>query len=129
MRSTSIIILVLLTNVLWAQSFSEKITKELAFEKKTPGGNTLIVSNINGSIKVTGYEGDKILVEVSKEIRAKTDERLEKGKKVQLGVVDLADSLILFVDGLCEKFERNSGQRYHDGRSWGYHSPDDCRGC
>ena len=128
MRSTVIIILMLTSNVLWAQSFSEKITRELAFEKKSPG-NILIVSNINGSVHVTGYEGDKILVEVSKEIRAKTDERLEKGKKVQLGVIDLADSLILFVDGICQKFERRNGQRYHDGRSWGYHSPDDCRSC
>jgi hypothetical protein len=129
MRSTAIIIiLVLMSGALCAQSFSEKITRDLAFEKKAPG-NTLIVSNINGSITVTGYDGDRILIEAAKNIRAKTDERLEKGKKIQPGVVDLADTLILFVDGLCQKFEKHGQQRLNKRAAWGYHSKDECRNC
>ncbi len=63
----------------WAQRHSEKITKELTFEKKSEA-NALMISNINGDIKVEGYSGDKILVEVEKIIIGKTEARLEKGK-------------------------------------------------
>ncbi|MBZ0246463.1 MAG: hypothetical protein K8H85_10985, partial [Cyclobacteriaceae bacterium] len=79
---------------------------------------------INGSIKVEGYDGDKIVVEVNKEILAKTNDRLEKGKnEIQLGVIDLADTLILYVKGTCSDFGRGN-QRYHRneraGKGWNY---------
>jgi len=106
-----------------AQQFNETIRKELAFEKKSDK-NALMIANINGSIKVEGYEGDKIVVEVNKEINAKTNERLEKGKtEIQLGVIDLADTLILYVKGTCSDFGRGN-QRYHRneraGKGWNY---------
>ncbi|MEO7989139.1 MAG: hypothetical protein ABI663_06325, partial [Chryseolinea sp.] len=70
-----------------AQSFTEKITKELTFEKKSID-NALQIANINGNIKVVGYAGDKILLTVEKTINAKTQERLERGKKeIQLGII------------------------------------------
>lgn len=130
MRTTTIIIIMLMAKALGAQSFSEKITRDLAFEKKGPE-NTLIVCNINGSVKVTGYDGDKVLVEVAKDIRAKTDARLEKGKKIQLGVVDLADSLVLYVDGLCQGFGKADQQlRRGDQRiGWGYEWNADGKNC
>lgn len=107
----------------FAQQFKEKITKELVFEKKSDK-NALMIANINGSITVEGYSGDKILVEVSKEIMAKTSERLEKGKQeIQLGIIDLADTLILYVKGTCSQFGLNN-QRYHrnkrEGHGWNY---------
>lgn len=128
--TTTIVIIMLMAKALGAQSFSEKITRDLAFEKKGPE-NTLIVCNINGSVKVTGYDGDKVLVEVAKDIRAKTDARLEKGKKIQLGVVDLADSLVLYVDGLCQGFGKADQQlRRGDQRiGWGYEWNADGKNC
>lgn len=107
----------------FAQQFNETIRKELAFEKKSDK-NALMIANINGSIKVEGYDGDKIVVEVNKEINAKTYERLEKGKtEIQLGVIDLADTLILYVKGTCSDFGRGN-QRYHRneraGKGWNY---------
>ncbi len=105
-----------------AQSFTEKITKEFAFEKKGVD-NAVLVSNINGSVKVEGYAGDKIIVEVSKSIYAKTNERLEKGKTdIQLGVIDRADTLIFFVEGTGAQFNRNSDSRHHSRShsGWGY---------
>jgi hypothetical protein len=86
MRLTIFLAGLLITQGVCAQQFSDKITKELTFEKKSPD-NALMVANINGHIKVTGYEGDKIIVEVNRSIHAKTDARLEKGKQeIQLGV-------------------------------------------
>jgi hypothetical protein len=105
-----------------AQSFTEKITKEFSFEKKGVD-NAVLVSNINGSVKVEGYGGDKIIVEVSKSIYAKTNERLEKGKTdIQLGVIDRADTLIFFVEGTGAQFGRNSDSRRHSRSQsgWGY---------
>ena len=76
----------------WAQTFTETIKKELAFEKKADS-NLLMVFNLNGDVTIEGYDGDKIIVEVEKRIKGKTEARLEKGKsQVQLGVIDRADT-------------------------------------
>jgi len=110
------------TLTLFAQQFNETITKELSFTKK--GNNAVMIANINGDVEVEGYDGDKVLVTVKKEILAKTQERLEKGKsEIQLGIIDLADTLILYVQGTCSRFGQKN-QRYHrherDGKGWNY---------
>jgi hypothetical protein len=56
---------------LMAQSFTEKITRELKFEKKT-SASTLMILNVDGYVRVEGYSGDKVMVEVNKQIYAKT---------------------------------------------------------
>jgi hypothetical protein len=115
--------MMLISSSAFAQNFSEKILKEFAFEKKSEA-NAVMIANVNGSVKVVGYEGDKIIVEVSKSINAKTDARLEKGKKeVQLGVIDRADTLILYVEDGCNTFGRNTKRNKKDGwynQGWGY---------
>jgi len=113
-----------------AQSHSEKIVKEFTFEKKS-ADNALMIANINGNISVQGYDGDKIMVEVVKTINAKTPARLEKGKsEIQLGVIDLADSLILYTTGECGNFTKqpsHNGNRNH--RYWGYSWNNGCNDC
>jgi hypothetical protein len=114
-----------------AQTFTEKITKELTLEKKSVD-NALIVANINGNVTVTGYQGDKILVEVTRSINAKTDARLETGKNaIKLGVLDLADTIILYVDGLCGGFGKMAGHRnsHRVAGNWGYNWNNGCNDC
>lgn len=115
MKTKFIIIICLVTQQFcWAQNFTDKITKELSFERKG-AENALMVANINGDVKVTGYDGDKIMVEVTRKITAKTTERLEQGKtEIQLGVIDRADTLIVYVEGTCNNF----GKRAKNERSW-----------
>lgn len=117
---------------LLAQSFSEKINKELQFEKKT-STSTLIVLNINGFIRVEGYSGDKVIVEVNKQIYAKTNERLERGKaEIQLGVIDRADTIILYVQGVCDEFGKSVGRNRNNNKrygGWGYNWRNNCQGC
>src|SRR5258707_13260882 len=99
-------IIILLCLPFWAnaQMFSDKITRELKFEKVSES-NTLILANINGSIKVQGYDGDKILIEAERIIRAKTEARLEQGKKeMQVQQIDRVDTLIVYVGGGCNHF-------------------------
>jgi DUF4097 and DUF4098 domain-containing protein YvlB len=131
MRIMIIVMLMALARIAVSQSFSEKITKEFTFEKKSVD-NALVIANINGSISVSGYDGDKIQVEVTRTIRAKTPQRLESGKAITLGVIDLADTLILYTEGLCSKFGRKNNQRNNWGhlKGWGYdwdNRNDECR--
>lgn len=104
-----------------AQTFSEKISKEYTFEKKSVD-NAVMVANINGHIKVEGYDGDKVLLVVDKQIRAKTAERLEKGKQqIQLGVLDLADTLIFYVEGTGSEFgKKKEGRKGNARNRYGY---------
>jgi hypothetical protein len=106
---------------LQAQTESEKISREFTFEKKG-SNNTFMIANINGDIIVEGYEGDKVLVEVTKTIKAKTQARLEKGKQeLSIGIIDRADTIILFIDGLCNKFGRyNKNWKGRHASGWSY---------
>ncbi len=122
MKTIILIIATLLQSTSFAQSFTEKITKELSFEKKGVE-NALMVANINGSIKVTGYDGDKILIELTRTIKAKTPDRLEKGKaQIKLGIIDRADTLILYTEGLCSQFGKTSKKNgdWTHRNGWGY---------
>lgn len=106
---------------LFAQTHTEKISKTLTFEKISEA-NAVIIANINGNVRVEGYEGSEIRVEVDKSVMAKTTERLEKGKKqIQLGVMDLADTVVLFVEGAGVNLQRRTTQKnnWHKG-SFGY---------
>jgi len=119
------------TTAAFGQSSTETITRELTFEKKIPA-NTLMIFNINGGITIEGYTGDKILVEVKKTIKAKTDARLEEGKQeIKLGVMDRADTLILYVDGACNDFGRQDRKRnwQRKYRGWGYNWNQDRKSC
>ncbi len=104
-----------------AQQSTEKISRELNFEKA--GANAVMIFNINGSVKVEGYSGSKVIVEVEKKIDAKTEARLALGKEeIQLGVMDRADTLLLFVKGTCSPFGKLTDRERWNRRvgSWGY---------
>ncbi len=101
------------------QTHMEKMTKEFSFAENKPG-NTLLVANMNGAVKVTGYKGEKILIETEKTIRAKTNDALEKGKeRISIGYKDLSDTIILYVDGLCSSFVKKRNDN-RTGTGWDY---------
>ena len=115
-----------------AQTFTDKINKEILFEKKS-NENALMVANIDGDVKVTGYVGDKVMVEVTRTITAKTIERLEQGKtELQMGFIDRADTLIFFVEGGCNQFGKNTHRKnngdWGSRGGWGYEWNNNGRG-
>ncbi|MBX2916043.1 MAG: hypothetical protein KF856_12305 [Cyclobacteriaceae bacterium] len=131
MRLTIMMGLVLVARIALSQTFSEKITRTYSFEKKS-ADNAILIANINGSISVAGYEGDKIELEVTRTLKGKTTERLEAGKRITLGVIDLADTLIFYTEGLCSRFGRKQNHK-NNGRQtkgwdydWNRRDPDDC---
>ena len=119
-KITTVLFWVIFPASVFSQSFTEKFTREMAFEKKG-AANTIIVANINGDVKVQGYEGDKILLEVTKTVTGKTEARLEKAKKeIQLGVIDRADTLIFYVEGKCNSFGKSRNHQHGNHNGWGY---------
>lgn len=63
-----------------AREFKEHLSKEFALTGNT-SGSILFIYNISGFIKVEGYSGNKILLEMDKTISADEDKDLETGKK------------------------------------------------
>jgi DUF4097 and DUF4098 domain-containing protein YvlB len=122
MKTKILSALLLMSTMVMAQAHHEKITKEFVFEKRS-SANAIIVENINGDVKVVGYDGDKILLELDKSITAKTEARLETGKKeLKLGVIDRADTVILYVEDGCNSFGKRNRNKDDDDQTeqWGY---------
>jgi hypothetical protein len=118
----NLILAILSAHLAAAQTFSETIKKEFAIEK-TGVENTILVANINGDIHVVGYEGSKVIVEVEKKITAKTQQRLEAGKKeIQFGTMNLADTLIFYMQGGCNVFGKQNWKARNFGtrNKWTY---------
>jgi hypothetical protein len=62
-----------------AQEFKEHITKE--FTPSKGAGSILCIYNFSGFVKVEGYSGDKVLLEIDKTLSADDTAGLEEGKK------------------------------------------------
>jgi hypothetical protein len=100
--------------------FKEHVTKEFTM-KQSAATSTLAIYNINGFIKVEGYNGDKVLVEVDKTISAKTNEFLEKGKQeFKLEFDEQSDSIIAYI---AEPYDSrpNRNERNWNGPKINYH--------
>ena len=86
---------------LQAQEHVEVIQKEFSFNQSN-SENILLIDNIFGHIAVEGYEGNKIQVQVTKKITAKSGGSLDKGvEEIKLGVVQKDRVLALYMDHPC----------------------------
>lgn len=90
------------------EEFNEVIKKELSYESR---GNDIMleVQNLNGSIYVEGYDGQVVLLEVEKSIRARSTEDLELGKN-EIGINVLKEGGKLIV------YPQVPNMHYKDGR-------------
>ena len=64
----------------------EHVSKEFTVSAGQAAKNVLAIYNINGFIKVEGYNGDKVVLEIDKKISAKTQEGLDEGGLVRVGL-------------------------------------------
>ncbi|HLI92658.1 MAG TPA: hypothetical protein VKU83_03585, partial [Puia sp.] len=77
------------------QEYKEHISK--AFTVQKTSGGVLALYNLNGSLNVEGYAGDKVLIEVDERLTADNSEALEAGKKeFRLGLEQSGDSIIVY---------------------------------
>ncbi|HTR31421.1 MAG TPA: hypothetical protein VMH27_19245 [Puia sp.] len=78
------------------QEFKQHISKEFALPKGA--GGVLALYNLNGSLDVEGYAGDKVLIEVDERLTADDHQNLELGKKEFKLVFDTTgDSIIVYI--------------------------------
>ncbi|TLV03043.1 DUF4097 family beta strand repeat-containing protein [Dyadobacter luticola] len=94
--------------------FKEHISKTLNLSSAA-ASNTLAIYNITGFIKVEGYNGDKVLLEIDKTISAETQEVLDQGKQeFEFSIDQKADSVIAYIAAPYDS-RPNRGRRNWDG--------------
>lgn len=87
------------------KEFKEVIKKQVALGNDP--GNRLVVKNVFGSIKVEGYSGNEVIIEVEKTITAKNSDDLELGKsELRLEVIQESNLVILHPDAPYMQFDR-----------------------
>jgi hypothetical protein len=99
-----------------AREFKEHISKEFKLSAD-PAGSILFIYNISGFIKVEGYEGNKVMLEMDKTITADDDKTLETGKKeFRLAFDQKADTIM---DYIAEPYDSRPHRnwQYNDDRS------------
>jgi len=80
-----------------AKEFREKMTREFTLTGEA-AQSTLYVYNFSGFIKVEGYSGNKVILDMDKTISADSDSDLEKGKKeFALGYDQSGDSITVYI--------------------------------
>jgi DUF4097 and DUF4098 domain-containing protein YvlB len=91
-----------------AQNFKEHISRQFNNAK------TLAVYNIHGDIRVEGYAGDKITMEIDKTISGKTSDDVEQGKReFKLNFEEVNDSIVVYIS---EPWD--SRPRRNDNNNW-----------
>lgn len=82
----------------WAQSQQEKIARTASFGRLSDN-SILYVQNINGSVRVEGYNGDQVQIEADKSIKAKRQSDLDLGvREIKLGIEEAGDTVFVFID-------------------------------
>lgn len=116
-------LLLLCSSGLRAQSLksTEKISREFALTAAA-GRSTLALYNLNGSVTVQGYAGDKVLVAATLTITAPAAKTLATGKQeVRLGFAQHGDSVVVYTAAPHDSrphHERHSSTRSRLGYSY-----------
>jgi len=98
------------------QEFKEQIVKEYTL-KQNAASSTLAIYNLNGDIKVEGYSGDKVVLEVDKTISGKTTEILEQGKaEFKVMFEQNEDSVIVYILEPHDTRPNRNWRGYNDKR-------------
>jgi hypothetical protein len=93
-----------------AQEFTEHLSKEFTLSKEA-SGSTLLIYNISGFIKVEGYAGTKVLVEMNKTISADDAKTQETGKaEFKLGFDQKPDSIMVYI---AEPYDSRPHNNWH----------------
>jgi hypothetical protein len=75
-----------------AQEYKEHISKQFNLQK-----GVVAICDLNGSVKVEGYAGDKVIIDIDETMTAPDQQTLEQGKKeFKLGFDQKPDSVIAY---------------------------------
>ena len=99
----------------WPNQDREAIQKSFA----ASGNDKLVVDNVSGFVHVTGYDGNRIEINVQKEARAESQSALDRSKReVKLDIDQSGATVRLYVDG---PWRSRDGMNYRGDRYYGYH--------
>src|SRR3978361_589848 len=104
-----------------AQEFKQHISKEFTLPQNAQSA-VLAIYNIDGSINVEGYSGDKVVIEVDETIKAETKQTLETGKQeFKLQFDQMADTIMAYISAPYDsRPHRNWNNRGRDDREIEY---------
>ena len=112
-------LVVVFTGVSLAQKVreSEEIRRSFRFADDVQK-RSLVVDNIRGGIRVTGYDGKTIELIVRKEIEAESKEKIEEAKReIVLDIKEERDKVVLYVDA---PWRSRDGINYKGWHYYGY---------
>jgi hypothetical protein len=93
------------------QEYKTHISKQFTFSK-----GVVAIYNLDGSVKVEGYSGDKVIIEVDEKISADDQQTLEEGKKeFKLEFEQKTDSVIAYI---AEPWDTRP---HRNDRNWNNH--------
>nr|WP_294989958.1 hypothetical protein [uncultured Sediminibacterium sp.] len=103
-----------------AQEFKEHVSKQFTVNPKNHEA-VLAVYNVFGSIKVEGYDGDKVLLEIDKKVKAKSQEEVDKGKEeFKFEMEQMQDSILVYISAPYDSRPQKRWDRNDDRRSIKY---------
>jgi hypothetical protein len=102
----------------WNVEKKEEIRQTLKFSGST-GSKQVEVDNVNGSITVTGYDGQEVQLAANKIIQARSQEKIQEAEeKVRLEITEQNNEIKLYVDGPFRC--RDGSVNYRGDRYYGY---------
>lgn len=84
-------------------------------------GSILYIYNIDGFIKIEGYDGNSVILEMDKTIIADSEEKLNKGvKEFRLGYDQLSDTILVYIASPYDSRPRRKWHFNDDEENRGY---------
>ena len=103
-----------------AQEFKETINKEFLLSQSAEA-SILAIYNIFGSVKVEGYDGNKVVFEIHKTIKADNNTQLELGKKeFRFEIIQQHDSIIAYISEPFDSRPNRNVNRHQNNREIEY---------
>ncbi|PJJ60209.1 DUF4097 family beta strand repeat-containing protein [Hymenobacter chitinivorans] len=103
------------------REFREQVSREFTLTAE-PGRSVLAVYNIDGPVRVQGTGGNKVVVEVTRTIRADNEADLELGKKEAVpGFLQRHDSIVAYMAGPYDSRPHENHGRHSNHRDIDYH--------
>jgi len=97
-----------------ANEFKEHVSREFSVSANT-SGTMLFIYNISGFIKVEGYAGNKVLLEMDKTISANDDKTIETGKKeFRLSFDQKSDTVMAYI---ASPYDSRPGRTWQHGEN------------
>lgn len=107
MKKNIIYLFLLLGFTIHGQEYKENIKKELHFSSQS-ADNLFILKNINGNIDVEGYDGQTIILELVKTIKAESEAEKKKGmEEIQFGLIEKGDVIVVYMKNPCSNIDAN----------------------